>query len=34
VAHTEEEFVEKAQLVQAVEIYYSMALKLRAKPGA
>ena len=30
VAHTEEEFVEKAQLVQAVEIYYSMALKLRA----
>jgi len=30
VAHTEDEFVEKAQLVQAVEIYYSMALKLRA----
>ena len=30
VAHTEDEFVEKAQLVQAVEIYYSMELKLRA----
>jgi acetylornithine deacetylase len=30
VAHTEGEFVEKAQLVEAVEIYCSMAKKLRA----